>query len=102
LARALEKDFFVLRLTVSGREKEKFAKVVEAFFEDQQLWRVHWVVAKDALDLSIELGEMSRVIWSFTSEAKMPNGSFTPETETILRQNFAEVDPAYRTSEHPL
>jgi hypothetical protein len=102
LARALEKDFFVTRLTVSGSDKVKFAKAVEAFFEEQQLWRVHWIVTKDALDLLGELGESSRVVWSFTSEAKVRGESFTLATEAMLRQKFAEADPPYRTSEHPL
>ena len=102
LAKALEPDYFVIRLQASGKAAKQFAPAVEAFFADRQLHRVHWVVAEDALDLLIELGELSHVIWSFTSEAKMPNKSFTLETETILRQTFAKVDKPYRTSEHPI
>lgn len=109
LARALEKDFFVMRLTVSGREKAEFAKVVEAFFEEQQLWRAHWVVANDAADLAGSLAEhLPRAIWSMTVEGAMGDpevetiANLGLDAETVLREEFARVDPPYRTSEHPL
>ena len=109
LARALEKDSFVMRLTARGREKAKFAESAEAFFEDRQLWRVHWVVAKDAVDLARDLAEhLPRAIWSMTVEGAMGNpkaktvANLGLDTETVLREEFARVDPPYRTSEHPL
>ena len=109
MAQALEKDFFVMRLMVNGRENEKFTKVVEAFFEEQQLWRAHWVVAKDAADLARSLAEhLPRAIWSMTLEGTMGDlkvrtiANFGLDVETALREEFARVDPPYRTSEHPL
>jgi hypothetical protein len=109
LARALEKDFFVIHLVVIGRNKAEFAKVVEAFFEEQQLWRVHWVVAKDAADLARSLAEhLPRAIWSMTVEGAMGDPKVKTiadlglDAETALREEFARVDPPYRTSEHPL
>ncbi len=109
LARALEKDFLVMRLTAGGRAKAKFAETVEAFFEERQLWRVHWVAAKDAVDLARDLAEhLPRTIWSMTLEGAMGNpkaktiANLDLDAETALREEFARVDPPYRTSEHPL
>jgi hypothetical protein len=110
LSKALEQDFFVICLTTNGKDATKFAKAVEAFFTEQQLWRTHWVIARDAEDLAESLlRDLPRAIWSISMEGarlKDPKvktiAHLAPDVEAALRQEFARVDPPYRTSEHPI
>jgi hypothetical protein len=110
LAKALERDFFAMCLKASWKDPTKFAKAVEAFFTEQQLWRAHWVVARDAEDLAESLlKDLPRAIWSISVEgAKLKDpkvktiARVAPDAETALREEFARVDPPYRTSEHPI
>ncbi len=110
LTKALERDFFVICLKASGKDAAKFASAVEAFFADRQLWRGHWVISKDAKDLAESLlRDLPRVIWSISKEGaglKDPKvktiAHIASDAEAVLRQEFARVDPPYRTSEHPI
>ncbi|MBM3324110.1 MAG: hypothetical protein FJY66_00420 [Calditrichaeota bacterium] len=110
LAEALRRDFFVICLQTSGTDTSKFPKAIEAFFTDRQLWRVHWVVANDAEDLANSLlKHLPRAVWSMSIENTTrveatikAISRLAPEAESILREEFARVDPPYRTSEHPI
>jgi hypothetical protein len=102
LAKALEQDYFVIRLQASGEAAKKFASAVDAFFAECQLYRVHWVVAEDARHLADALAQQPRTIWSMTDVSRLPDKSLTPKAEPVLRRIFAEVDKPYRTSEHPI
>ncbi|MFH1011413.1 MAG: hypothetical protein V1784_09310 [bacterium] len=110
LVEALRRDFFVICLRASGTDTSKFARAMDAFFADRQLWRVHWVVAKDAEDLANSLlTHLPRAVWSMSIEkATLEDpkvkaiSRMAPEAEATLRQAFARVDPPYRTSEHPI
>lgn len=103
----LARDFFMIRLKVSGADNTTFASALKAFFKERQLHRVHWIVVKDAADLAGNLPE--KTVWSITVEGTKPSGTeintvsaLSPDVEPTLRQTFAAVDPPYRTSEHPI
>lgn len=110
LAQELERDFFVIRLRVQNAKPEDFGEAAAAFFAELQLHRVHWVITKDAADLAEHLlKELPQVVWSMTAEETTLDHPkvkaivrIAPDFETALRQEFARVDPPYRTSEHPI
>ena len=110
LTQALERDFFVIQLKAQNTNLETFGDAVAAFFAELQIHRVHWIITRDAADLAEHLlKRLPQLIWSMTAEESVLDH---PEVKTIiriapdfavaLRQEFARVDPPYRTSEHPI
>ena len=110
LAYALERDFFVIRLQAQNTNIDTFGDAIVAFFAECQLHRVHWVIIKDAANLAEHLlKKLPQLIWSMIAEESVLDHPMVraviriaPNFEVALRQEFARVDPPYRTSEHPI